>query len=88
MAPYRVLLKPSVEKDLRRIPKQTVGRLLQRIEGLAAEPFPVRSVKLAAAEALFRIRVGDYRVIYAIDIGARTVTIHYVRHRKDVYRGV
>ena len=54
MASHRVLLKPSVEKDLRSLPKRTVGRLLLRIEALAADPFPRQFVKLAGAKALYR----------------------------------
>ena len=88
MARYRILLKPSVEKDVRVIPKRTVGRLLLQIEGLAADPFPPKSAKLAGAEALYRLRVGDYRIIYAVDTTAFAVTVHYVRHRRAAYRGL
>ncbi|MCJ7708341.1 MAG: type II toxin-antitoxin system RelE/ParE family toxin [Anaerolineales bacterium] len=88
MAPYRILLKPSVEKDLGSIPKGTVQRLLRRVEGLASEPIPRQSAKLTGAERLYRVRVGDYRIIYTVDHEARSVTIHYVRHRKDAYRSV
>jgi len=88
MASYRVLLKPSVRKDLRPLPKRAVRRLVARIEALAAEPFPAGSVKLAGAEALYRIRVGEYRIIYGVDPGTRVVLVHYVRHRKDAYRGL
>jgi mRNA interferase RelE/StbE len=70
------------------VPKRTVGRLLLKIEGLAAEPFPPKSIKLAGAEALYRVRVGDYRIIYGVDAREHTVTIHYVRHRKDAYRAL
>ncbi|MGH2605016.1 MAG: type II toxin-antitoxin system RelE family toxin [Anaerolineales bacterium] len=88
MASYRVLLKPSVEKDLRPLPKRAVRRLVARIEALAADPFPRGSAKLAGAEALYRVRVGEYRVIYGVDSRAQVVLVHYVRHRKDAYRGL
>jgi mRNA interferase RelE/StbE len=87
MASYRVLVKPSVEKDLRSLPKGTVGRVVARIEALSTEPLPRQSVKLTGAEHLYRVRVGDYRIIYSVDQQARLVTVHYVRHRKDAYRG-
>ncbi len=88
MASYRLLLKPSVEKDLRSLPKGTLQRLITRIEGLAQEPMPRQSVKLTGAERLYRLRVGDYRIIYGVDHDARLVTVHYVRHRKEAYRGI
>ncbi len=88
MASYRLQLKPSVEKDLRTVPKGTLQRPIARIEGLAVEPLPRQSVKLTGAEHLYRIRVGDYRIIYSVDHDARLVTVHYVRHRKEAYRGI
>lgn len=86
MASYKVALKPSVEKDLRSLPPSVVGRVFKQIEGLSDEPFPRQSRKLAGAEQLYRVRVGDYRVVYGVDKAAKEVIIHYVRHRRDVYR--
>ncbi|HYA03689.1 MAG TPA: type II toxin-antitoxin system RelE/ParE family toxin [Syntrophobacteria bacterium] len=86
MASYKVALKPSVEKDLRSLPPSVVGRVLKQIEGLSDEPFPRQSRKLAGAEQLYRLRVGDYRVVYGVDKAAKEVIVHYVRHRRDVYR--
>jgi mRNA interferase RelE/StbE len=86
MPRYRVVVKPSVEKDLRSVPVEVVGRVLGAIDGLQGEPFPRDSVKLAGTEGLHRIRVGQYRVVYAVDRSARLITVHYVRHRREVYR--
>jgi len=86
MASYKVALKPSVEKDLRLLPQSVVSRVFKQIEALGNEPFPRQSRKLAGAEQLYRVRVGDYRVVYGIDKAAKEVIIHYVRHRRDVYR--
>jgi mRNA interferase RelE/StbE len=86
MASYNVIFKPSVEKDLRSLPRPMVARVFERIEALRDDPSPRRSLKLAGAEELYRIRVGDYRVIYAIDKDNQQVVIHYVRHRRDAYR--
>lgn len=86
MASYKVVFKPSVEKDLRGLPKSVIARVLKHIEDLKDNPLPRQSVKLAGAEQLYRIRVGDYRVIYGVDKEARQITVHYVRHRRDVYR--
>lgn len=86
MASYKVLFKPSVEKDLRSLPQSVVTRVFKQIEALQEEPFPPQSVKLGGVERLYRIRVGDFRVVYGVDRNAREVTVHYIRHRGDVYR--
>jgi len=86
MASYKVVLKPSVEKDLRALPRSIVARVFKQIEALKDEPFPRQSIKLAGAEHLYRIRIGDYRVIYGVDRDLKQVIVHYVRHRRDVYR--
>lgn len=88
MASYRVVLKPSVEKDLRSLPKATIQRILARIEALAEEPLPRQSAKLTGAENLYRLRVGDYRIVYGVDSKEVTVVVHYVRHRREAYRGL
>lgn len=88
MASYRVVVRPSVRKDLRSIPKATVHRILERIESLVDDPRPQKSAKLTGAEDLYRLRVGDYRIIYGVDDDAKMVAIHHVRHRREAYRGV
>jgi len=86
MASYSILLKPSVEKDLRGLTGPVVRRVWARIEALADEPLPRQSIKLAGAEHLYRLRVGDYRIVYSVDHTARKVIIQYVRHRSTAYR--
>ena len=88
MASHKLIVKPSVEKDLRSLPKPMVTRALAQMEKLKDNPFPRQSIKLAGAEHLYRVRVGDYRIIYGVDVEAKIITIHYVRHRRDVYRGL
>jgi mRNA interferase RelE/StbE len=88
MASYKLVVKPSVEKDLRSLPKPMVARTLEQIEQLKENPFPRQSIKLAGAEQLYRLRIGDYRIIYGVEVAAKVITIHYVRHRRDVYRGL
>jgi len=88
MASYNIVFKPSVEKDLRPLPKSVVARVMEHIEGLRTKPLPRQAVKLSGAERLYRIRVGDYRIVYEVDTQARRVTIHYVRHRREVYRAI
>ncbi len=86
MDSYRVVFKPSVEKDLKGLTKALVARIMKRIEGLADDAFPRLGVKLSTADRLYRIRVGDYRIVYEVDSKARQITVHYVRHRREAYR--
>ena len=86
MAAYSIRFKPSVEKDLRPLTQALVSRVLKRIYSLKSDPFPSGMSKLSGAERLYRIRVGDYRIVYEVDTQALQVTIHYIRHRREVYR--
>ena len=86
MASYSIVYKPSVEKDLRSLPRSTVARLIKQIDTLRDNPISRYSVKLTGSKGLYRIRVGNYRVVYGVDQDAKQVTIHCVRHRRDVYR--
>ena len=86
MASYNILFKPSVQKDLRSLPQTVIARVMRHIESLENEPVPRHSAKLVGAEQLYRIRVGDYRIVYGIDKEAKQVLIHYVRHRREAYR--
>ena len=88
MPSYNISLKPSVEKDLRSLPKSAVVRVIEQIEGLKTAPLPRKALKLSNAEHLYRIRVGDYRIVYEVDTKTRQVLIHYVRHRREVYRSI
>ena len=86
MTLYKIFFKPSVEKDLRNLPKTTIKNIFLHIERLKQEPYPRQSIKLAGAEYLYRLRVGDYRIIYSVDQSDKQITIHYIRHRRDVYK--
>jgi mRNA interferase RelE/StbE len=86
MASYSIRLQPSVEKDIRRIAAATLDRIFTRLEALAANPLPPGAAKLSGAEGLYRVRVGDYRIVYELDHSSKQVLVHYVRHRRDVYR--
>jgi mRNA interferase RelE/StbE len=88
MASFKVTFKPSVEKDLRKLPKAVVSRLIERAESLAENPFPSASEKLTSTERLYRLRVGDYRIVYEVNSEAGRITIYYIRHRREVYRGI
>jgi mRNA interferase RelE/StbE len=86
VATYSLRFKPTVEKDLLGIPSPTASRVLSRIDQLLVNPFPPQSLKLHGAEHLYRLRVGDYRVAYEVDSATCVIVVHYVRHRRRVYR--
>jgi mRNA interferase RelE/StbE len=88
MGSYSVCFKPSVQKDLRILPKGIASRVMLRIESFAENPFPPGFAKLASTERIYRVRTGAYRIVYEVDSDARIVTVHYVRHRREAYRRV
>lgn len=83
---YHLRLKRTAEADLRRLPAPLFDRINERILKLRENPRPPGVRKLQGAVEGWRIRVGDYRVIYQIDDAEQKVTIVRVRHRRDVYR--
>jgi mRNA interferase RelE/StbE len=86
MASYEIQWKHSAEKDLRGIDRQFITRLLEAIDSLSDDPFPSQHRKLYGSESSYRIRIGDYRVIYQVDLEKKIIVIYHVRHRKDIYR--
>ena len=86
MASYSLSYRPSVEKDLQSIPRSFVARITARIERLPSDPFPPQSAKLQGAERLYRLRVGDYRIVYEVDTDTLHIIVQYIRHRREVYR--
>jgi mRNA interferase RelE/StbE len=86
MESYQIKWKISALKDLRAIRKDFIPKIIEVVESLAINPFPIGTKKLAGSEGIFRIRVGDYRVIYEILKTELIIQIIRVRHRKDVYR--
>jgi mRNA interferase RelE/StbE len=83
---YQVLLERSAERDLRRLSAGVHDRMIEAIRALASRPRPPGCRKLAGTKNDWRIRVGDYRVLYEIADAVRIVRVHRVRHRRDVYR--
>ncbi len=86
MTPYSVRARPSVQKDLRRLPEDIRDRIRTLIQELAHNPYPAGVVKLRGRQHTYRIRAGDYRVVYEVDDTIRHVLVQHVRHRSDVYR--
>ena len=85
MASYELRVRKSVAKDLQPIPKKDVQRIVAAIGELATDPRPPQSRKLTGAEK-YRLRCGNYRVLYEIEDAILVVCVVKVGHRKDVYR--
>jgi mRNA interferase RelE/StbE len=77
---------PKVQKDLSALPPDVAKRILEHILALSEQPFPAGVKKLQGVVDTYRIRIGDYRVIYAIDTKTKLIYVDYVSHRKDAYR--
>ena len=85
MAEYEIYFKESVWKELKKVPKNDLKKILSRIENLGEDPRPAGCEKLTAHE-LYRIRQGNYRIVYSIQDEELTVWIIKVGHRRNVYR--
>lgn len=85
MAEYEIFFKKSVYKDLKKIPKNDLIKILARIENLSDDPRPTGCEKLTDQE-FYRIRQGKYRIVYSIQDNELTVWIIKIAHRKSVYR--
>ena len=86
MASYEIEWKHSAERELRCIDKQYIPEILEAVESLADNPFPSQHRKLHGVETSYRIRVGDYRIVYRVGLEKKLVVIYHVRHRKEAYR--
>jgi mRNA interferase RelE/StbE len=85
MAEYEIYFKESVWKELRKVQKNDLKKILSRIEKLGDDPRPMYCEKLTGHE-LYRVRQGNYRIAYSIQDNELTVWIIKVGHRKNVYR--
>ena len=86
MANYRLVLTSSAEKELKRLTRPLIARIAPRLESLAANPRPPGCKKLEGGDKEWRIRVGDYRVVYTIDDAMSLVEVTRIRHRSAVYK--
>ena len=83
---YAVYLERAAQKDLNNLPRDRFDQITSEIKSLADNPRPVGCRKLTGSKSDWRIRIGDYRVIYEIDDKAKAVRVMRVRHRREVYR--
>ena len=82
---YRVEIKRSAQKEIRLLPKNVLHRVLAKIKTLADNPKPSGCKKIVGSENTWRIRVGNYRIVYNIFDEVLVVEVITVRHRKDAY---
>jgi mRNA interferase RelE/StbE len=85
MGRYKVLIRESAADELGSIPKKDLRRIVERIRSLQDEPRPHGCEKLSARER-YRIRQGDYRIVYSIADAGRIVEIFKVGHRREIYK--
>ncbi len=86
MDSYEIRWKNSAERDLRKISSAQIPQIIKAIESMVDNPFPPQHRKLRGSERDYRIRVGDYRVIYQVETKTKVIVIYHVRHRREAYR--
>jgi mRNA interferase RelE/StbE len=86
MATYKVYWKKSAQKELKKLSKPIIPKIISAVEGLAENPYPPNSRKYLGTEHTFRIRVGSYRIIYTVVDEILTIEIIKIGHRKDIYK--
>ena len=86
MAEYRVEVTRAAYRDLDRLSPGIGGTVLTAIRGFSSDPRPRQCRKLSGSENSYRLRAGDYRVLYEVDDNGRLVTVYAVGDRRDVYR--
>ena len=88
MARYRVLLHAAVPRELKSIPAATRRKIKTAIDGLATEPIPVGAGRLRGRQSAYRLRIGDYRIVYEVHATEIVVYVVGVAHRREVYRRI
>ena len=86
MVSYKIEIKSSAAKELENLPKQMIPRVVAAIRDLAENPYPKGVKKLAGFEHTYRIRVGNYRIVYDLLKKKLIIQIIRIRHRKDAYK--
>ena len=85
MNSYVVEVKPSARKELEGLPDNLLARVVRKLESLRQDPRPPGCKKLKGYKDQWRIRVGDWRVLYTIDDGAKLVSVMRIAHRREAY---
>ncbi len=85
MSRYTVVLTQTAEKELRRLPAKVIEKIIVVLKSLEENPRPSGCKKLKGYKNLWRARIGDYRIIYAIEEVIMLVDVREIGHRKDIY---
>ena len=85
---YRVEVTAAARRDLGKLPQEILRRVDAHILALADDPFPAGAQKLEGGAGVYRVRVSDYRIVYAVEHHRLLILVIRVRHRRDVYRGL
>jgi len=86
MASFEIKWKPSAIRELRKLSKEVIARIVAAVEELAQDPHPAGARKLSGSRHTYRIREGSYRVVYDVDATTVVITIVRVAHRREAYR--
>jgi len=86
MASYKLVITKSAQKDIRKLPKPEINRIDKKIKSLRIIPRPFGCEKLKGSKSSYRIRVGDYRIIYTIYDKKLIISVIKVGHRRDIYK--
>lgn len=85
MNSYTVDVKPSARKELETLPDHVLARAVSKLESLADNPRPAGCKKLKDHKDQWRVRIGDWRVVYIIDDAAKRISVTRIAHRREVY---
>lgn len=83
---YSILIKASALKELKKLPEKEQGKVIQTIHQLELYPRPIGSKKLKGSDHRWRMRIGDYRILYELTTDRKIVELFRILHRKDAYR--
>ena len=86
MASYKIVWRNSARKELKKLDRQAIPRIIQVVEQLAVDPCPDGYKKLKGSDHSYRVRIGDYRVISSVQDEVLTIEVIKVGHRKNIYR--
>ena len=86
MTTYRIVWKNSAQKELKRLPKDIIVKILQAVEKLRIDMNPKGSKKITGSVSTYRIRIGDYQVVYSLNNKYLVIDVVRVGHRKEIYK--
>ncbi len=83
---FKIYIERKAEKELKNLPKDIKNKAIKEILNLKNNPFPLKVRKIMGTKNCYRLKVGDYRIVYEVDAKEKIINIFRIRHRKDVYK--